>query len=57
MLGHTQGSRAFKLQHKLGYVRKKAIEWKKTVFGKVEKDIKEKHQKTPRNPKHHSNLS
>ena len=42
---YTQGSRAFKLQHKLGKVRKKAIEWNKTVFGKVEKDIKEKQQK------------
>ena len=40
----TQGSRAFKLQHKLDSVRKRAIEWNRTVFGKIEKELKEKQQ-------------
>ncbi|KAF3975134.1 hypothetical protein CMV_001597 [Castanea mollissima] len=38
----TQGSRAFKLQHKPDSVRKRAIEWNRTVFGKIEKELKEK---------------
>lgn len=42
---HTLGSRAFKLQHKLSSVRKRIIEWNRTVFGKVEKEIKEKQLK------------
>lgn len=42
---HTLGSRAFKLQHKLSSVRKRVIEWNRTVFGKVEKEIKEKQLK------------
>ena len=40
----SKGSRAFKLQHKLNNVRKRAIEWNRTIFGKIEKELKEKQQ-------------
>lgn len=42
---HTQGSRAFKLHRKITNVKKQFTNWNKKVFGKVEKEIKEKQQK------------
>lgn len=40
----SKGSRAFKLQHNLNNVRKRAIEWNRTIFGKIKKELKEKQQ-------------
>ena len=37
---HTQGSKAFKLQHKLFTVKKQFIDWNKKVFGKIEREIR-----------------
>ena len=42
---YTQGSRAFKLKHKITNVKKQFIEWNKQVFGKVKKEIKDKQKK------------
>ena len=39
---HSVGSRAFKLQQKLKSVRKQLGVWNKTVFGKLDKEIKDK---------------
>ena len=39
---HSVGSRAFKLQQKLKSVRKQLGVWNKTVFGKIDKEIKDK---------------
>ena len=37
---HTQGSKAFKLQHKLFTVKKQFIDWNKKDFGKIEREIR-----------------
>ena len=42
---YSQGSRAFQLQQKLKNVRKELCSWNKKVFGKVDKEKREK-QKT-----------
>ena len=36
------GSRAFKLQQNLKSVKKQLIVWNKTIFGKIDKEIKDK---------------
>ena len=40
----TNGSKAFQLQNKLANVRKQFIEWNRRVFGRVQKEIRVKHQ-------------
>ena len=39
---HTKGSRATQLSNKLSNVRKEAINWNKSDFGKVDSEIKRK---------------
>ena len=39
---HTKGSRGAQLNNKLANVKKEAIGWNKSVFGKVELEIKKK---------------
>lgn len=41
----TQGSHAFRLRHKISNVKKYFIDCNKKVFGKVEREIKNKQQK------------
>ena len=42
---YPQGLRAFKLQQKLTNVKKEFFNWNRNVFGKVDKDLKDKQNK------------